>query len=164
MKLAILSDVHDNLPNLEKCLNWVNQEQIKYLVFCGDLTNSETLKMLATKFLGQVYMIHSDKELYDLAELAFYNHIHHLGRYGVFILNERKFGVAHEPSYLKKIAASDPDCDFIFYGHTHKPWDSMQDGIRCLNPGNLAGTFYPPTFAVLGLETMEPELKILSEI
>jgi predicted phosphodiesterase len=51
--------------------------------------------------------------------------------------------------------AQSGEYDFVFYGHTHKPWISdidvtSKDRKKCtmLNPGNVAGDYYLPTFAL----------------
>jgi predicted phosphodiesterase len=47
MRIAIISDIHDNLVNLEKCLAWCAENKIEKIICCGDITNSETLSILA---------------------------------------------------------------------------------------------------------------------
>jgi predicted phosphodiesterase len=47
MKIGIISDIHDNLANLEKCLKWCAENKIEKIICCGDITNSETLSVLA---------------------------------------------------------------------------------------------------------------------
>ncbi|MBI4779624.1 metallophosphoesterase family protein, partial [Candidatus Falkowbacteria bacterium] len=46
MKFLIISDIHDNLINLEKCLNWGRDREIVNAICCGDVVNSETLAYL----------------------------------------------------------------------------------------------------------------------
>ena len=37
----------------------------------------------------------------------------------------------------RRCAAQFPDCDVLFFGHSHIPWDSTTDGgLRLLNPGS----------------------------
>ncbi len=50
MKFAIISDIHDNLVNLEKFFNWCKQEGVNELICCGDIANGETLGLLAKNF------------------------------------------------------------------------------------------------------------------
>jgi predicted phosphodiesterase len=55
-------------------------------------------------------------------------------------------------------------CDIIFYGHTHKPWIEIKNGIQIVNPGTLGGVFTPATFAVWDTDKREPELKLLASL
>ncbi|MCK4745114.1 metallophosphoesterase family protein, partial [Candidatus Parcubacteria bacterium] len=50
MKVAIISDIHDNIPNLKKGLAYCAENNIEKIFCCGDVTNSETLKFLADNF------------------------------------------------------------------------------------------------------------------
>jgi predicted phosphodiesterase len=62
----------------------------------------------------------------------------------------------HFPEYARKLA-EEGRFDYVFYGHTHKPWTEKIQGERngnfkeceLLNPGNVANQYYSPTFAVL---------------
>ena len=56
MQLAIISDVHDNLANLTKVLNFLKKSGLNFLVCCGDIGNLETISYLAKNFSGQIYL------------------------------------------------------------------------------------------------------------
>ena len=46
MKIAIISDVHDNIPNLKKILNYCIENKIEKIICCGDLASLETLDFI----------------------------------------------------------------------------------------------------------------------
>ncbi len=168
MKIVIISDVHDNLVNLEKCLNWCKNEKIKHLICCGDITNSETLKFLAEKFIGEIYLVKGNIEIYDEEDLKKYKNIQYFGKIGRFKINNTTIGICHEPYLIDKILEKD-SCEIIFYGHTHKPWSSYakaSDGKKTLtvNPGALGGMFMKSTFAVYDTKSKVMELKILESL
>ncbi|MFH1325889.1 MAG: metallophosphoesterase [Candidatus Falkowbacteria bacterium] len=163
MKIAIISDTHDNIPNLEKALAWMKQNNIKQLICCGDVCNSETLKYLAESFKNKIHLVYGNMELYEQNEAKQYDNINFLGRYGIVSINNKQIGICHEPWFVDKILEQDK-YDIIFYGHTHKPWDEMVKKIRMLNPGTLAGMFYKATFAVWDTENNNFELKVLEEM
>ncbi|MFH1192432.1 MAG: metallophosphoesterase family protein [bacterium] len=54
--------------------------------------------------------------------------------------------------------------DYVFYGHTHKPWEEMVGECKLLNPGTLAGMFYRATFAVWDTVNNKFSLKILEKL
>src|SRR3989338_7385099 len=127
MKFLIISDIHDNLVNLEKCLNWGRNQGIENAVCAGDVVNSDTLAYLA-------------------------KNIKYLGRFGVFEIDGKTVGLYHEPWFIKKVAAHChaplKKCNIIFYGHTHRPWLEEKNGVMMANPGTLGGGFFKATFAV----------------
>ena len=185
MKIAIISDVHDNLVNLNKCLAWGDKEKIKNLICCGDITNSETLETLSSKFKNKIYLVRGNLEIYDEEEVCpmkllrtdrvgfhgvnQYKNIKYLGRFGRFELDNKIIGVCHEPAFINKVLEAG-ECDIIFYGHTHRPWIERslapyrELSSLIVNPGTLGGVFQKATFAVYDTDKKEPELKILESL
>ena len=54
MLIAIISDIHDNLVNLTKCLNWCNANKIKTIICCGDITNNPLKQMVTACAEGAI--------------------------------------------------------------------------------------------------------------
>jgi len=163
MKFVIIADIHDNLKNLNKCLNWCKREIVDGLICCGDLANSETLRYLVLNFKNDIFLVRGNLEIYDKIEVNLYDNINYLGKYGVVRLDGKKIGICHEPVFIDKIIEQG-NCQLIFYGHTHKPWIDKRDNITIVNPGTLGGVFTKATFAVWQTETNNLELKILELI
>ncbi len=174
MKIAIISDIHDNLVNLKKCLRWCGKEKIENIICCGDVTNGETVKFLSDNFNGNVYLVRGNMEIYDEDEIGRYDNVKYLGRVGKIKLGGKIIGVCHEPYLIGKAmetkscfghegnaSAAEERCDVIFYGHTHKPWEEKRGGVRIINPGTLGGVFAKATFAVYNVDTKNIDLKIL---
>lgn len=159
MKFLVISDIHDNLVNLEKCVNWGMGEGIRDAICCGDVVNSDTLAYLAENF-KTIYLVRGNLEIYDEAEIKKYKNINYLGRFGVFELDNRVIGLCHEPWYIKNVLEIKP-CQLVFCGHTHKPWLEEKDGLITANPGTLGGVFNKASFAVYDSENGKLELKIL---
>jgi|AntAceMinimDraft_4_1070372.scaffolds.fasta_scaffold09474_4 putative phosphoesterase len=164
MQIAIISDIHDNLENLHKFLNWANKEKVSTILCAGDITNEETVKTLAEKFLGTIYLIAGNAELYDPKILNDNKNVIYLGRNGIFTIAGYIIGLCHEPYFIDQLLEKRPDLEIIFYGHTHKPWLEEREGIKVINPGTLGGVFYKPTFAIWDNEKEKIELKILDLI
>ena len=78
-------------------------------------------------------------------------------------LGGKLIAFAHFPDMAKKLAQSGK-FDLVFYGHTHRPWDEKVNKCHMINPGELAGQFNKPTFAVYDTDTEKLELKILEKI
>jgi len=72
MKFLIISDIHDNLVNLEKCVNWGRGENVENAICCGDIVNEETLKFLTENFKS-LYLVRGNLEIYDETEINKYD-------------------------------------------------------------------------------------------
>lgn len=163
MKIVIVSDIHDNLTNLKKCLDWCGKNKVDNLVFCGDLTNSETLNFLSNKFERTIYLVKGNVEIYDEDEVKEYDNIEYFGKAGRFELDGKFIGFCHELYFIEEVLEKG-NCDIIFYGHTHRPWTSEKHGVKIVNPGTLGGMFEKATFAIWDTASDKLELKLLDTL
>lgn len=165
MLIAIISDIHDNTVNLEKCLKWCRKNRVEKIICCGDVTNSETISYLAANFPGEIFLVAGNMELYEVDILAGYKNIRYSGETGLEKIDGLNIGFCHQPERIKKVLKlSSLAPDFIFYGHTHKPWLERMGKTITANPGNAAGVFQEATFAVLDTETKKLDLKIIADL
>lgn len=162
MKIAIISDIHDNLVNLEKCLNWCAQNNIEEIICCGDVTNADTLKFLSGNFRGRIHLVRGNLEIMDESEAEKYDNINYYGRIARIKFGETQTGICHEP-YLIDYVLKKGECDIIFYGHTHEPWEGRKNKARLINPGTLGAMFSKATFAVWDTEN-DIKLILLEQI
>lgn len=163
MKIAIISDIHDNQVNLKKCLTWCNKNKIKNIFCLGDITNEETLEILANGFKKEIFLVRGNAEIFDEKKIEKYANINNGGVVDVIETEKTKIGLCHEPYLINKILKN-KEVKYIFYGHTHKPWIEEVGDIKIINPGTLGGVFSRATFAVLDLKNKKLELKILDLI
>lgn len=155
MKIAIISDVHNNITNIKKVLDFCEREKIKTIICCGDLASQETLYFVTKNFSGVFYYTFGnmdDEYLREFEHVSEYENVKMFPKFGEATFGgsaSKKYNVAfvHYPNIAKKLAESER-YDFVFYGHTHKPWEETINNCKMLNPGNVAGEIYPPTFAV----------------
>jgi putative phosphoesterase len=166
MKLAIISDTHDNVPNLEKALAWMKENNIEQIIHCGDLCAPSVLaNVLVPNFFGQIHMIFGnveDRGLLPQVAAKFPQVIHYDNR-GEVELGAKKIAFVHFPEKGRELARSGR-YDLVFYGHNHKPWEEKIGNTRLVNPGTLAGLFAKATFAVYNTENDQVELKILETL
>jgi uncharacterized protein len=167
MQVAIISDIHDNLANLTKALKDAQKRGVSEIICCGDITNRETLAYLANAFAGPIHLVRGNMELYEEGDARPLNNINYFGFTGRIRLGEKEVGLCHEPKYFDDVLALG-SCDIIFYGHTHKPGETNftrpGDPVRVVNPGNVAGVFFSPTFAVWDTETDEIKLVLIDTL
>lgn len=162
MKIAVISDIHDNLVNLEKCSAWCTANNIKSLICCGDIANAETLEIISQNW-KEIYLIRGNLEIYEEEEVKKYSNIYYFNRFGLADIDGHRIGLCHEPLFFKDVLNLGKS-EMIFYGHTHKPWEEIKYEVRIINPGNVSNTYYAPTFAVWDTNSGEIELKMLDEM
>jgi putative phosphoesterase len=154
MQIAIISDIHDNLPNLQKVLDYCADQKIEKIICCGDITNQESLDFLNDNFSGEIFYAFGNADEGHLEKESLgkkYKKTSIFPDFGEASMEDKKIAFVHFPDKAKELAENG-QYDFVFYGHTHKPWTEKIGKCEMLNPGNVAGTFYPPTFAVWNLD------------
>ncbi len=160
MMIAVASDLHDNLNNWQKLIQELEQLKITTLLLTGDLGNEQTIKHINHSFSGKLFVIRGNADIYSEEKLAIRKSINYLGLTGTIKLANLKIGLAHEPWRAKDLLNNNPDLDFIFYGHTHKPWINKIKNCYLVNSGNLQDN-YLATFACLDTKTKRVSLKKL---
>ena len=166
MKIAIISDTHDNVPNLEKALHWMNKNQIEQLIHCGDLCAPSILvSVLAPNFKRPIHMVFGNIEDRNLTpeKAKDFSNVTHYGDQGKVEIDGKKIAFVHYPDEARELAESGK-YDLVFYGHNHKPWEETVGQTKLVNPGTLGGLFQKATFAVYDTETDNLELKILEQL
>jgi len=168
MKIAIISDTHDNLANLKKAADWIKKEKIKTIIHCGDIFKPETIKEGLKGFDGKIHLIFSpaDADFSGIPRNSFRDikGVEVCEEFGqIKIKNGPLIAFCHFPEIAEKLATL-KKYDLIFFGHTHLPWENKIGKTRLVNPGNLAGLFYKATFAVYNTKGNKLELIILEKL
>ena len=167
MKIAIISDTHDNLANLKKAISFIKEEKIEIIIHCGDICAPGTLKEAFKDFPGKAHIVFGnvDGDRFTITKIAFEElpHVKIWGDLGEIEIDDKKIAFCHFPEFAKELASSQK-YDLVFYGHTHKPWEEKINKTKLVNPGNLAGLFYKATFAIYDTKTDKLELKILEKL
>ena len=155
MNLGVLSDTHNNIPNLLKALKLFREEGIVQLMHCGDMAD-----MLTARQLTGFDVIYINGNMDSSAEAV--NHV-------VWTLNPQneipgdvyegtldgvKIGATHGhlSGKLDKLIRS-RRYKYVFHGHTHRQRDEMIGKTRVINPGALGGARYEPrTVCIVDLD------------
>jgi hypothetical protein len=181
MKIAILSDSHDNLTNFKKAISWIKKEKIKILIHCGDIFEPETIKEALKGFSGKAHFVLSnvDEDYFENLEKDYFKDFPNLKIWREFgeieILKKTTtrpppshspkasgplIAFCHSPKTAFKLAFSQK-YDIIFYGHLHKPWEVRIKKTKLVNPGNIASLFFRASFAIYDTKSDKLKLKIL---
>lgn len=75
MFIAIISDIHNNLDNLKKCLFWCSDNKVEKIICCGDVADLNTMTYLAQNFSGEIFVVEGNAETYREADLGIFPNI-----------------------------------------------------------------------------------------
>lgn len=151
MLIAIISDIHDNIPNLKKVLDYCAKNKVEKIICCGDLATIEALDFLNDNFEGEIFWTFGNMDQGHVADYPFennrYKHTEIFPDFGHVEIKNRKIAFVHYDDVARELCESGK-YDFVFHGHTHKPWTEVIGKCTLLNPGNVANQIYSPTFAI----------------
>jgi uncharacterized protein len=168
MRVAILSDIHDNLWNLARALKSI--EEADTLICCGDLCSPFVIDELA-KFPRDVHIVfgNNDADLYRITAKAMKTrncHIH--GELFQATLDGRRFAVNHF-DYLARPIAKSGDYDVVCFGHNHQLEISRENDCLLINPGTIMGAKFSsgkwedtlPTFVIYDTGSNTPQARAI---
>jgi putative phosphoesterase len=158
MRIAVLSDVHDNVWALDKALLHIYQADA--VIFCGDFCAPFTLTQIAKGVNCPVHVVwgnnDGDKWLLTRNANAAGNVTLH-GELAELELGGKRLGVNHYPNIARRLAESGA-YDAVFYGHDHMLHQEMVGRTLLLNPGEVMGRLGRSTFAWYDTDTDEVEI------
>jgi hypothetical protein len=166
MEIAIISDVHDNLINLDKVLYYLKQNKVKNLIFCGDLTSDETLKWILENYDHRIDIVKGNADNYILDNISnniLYKKVNYFELSAVIKFDKVSIGFSHFPQIARNMIEN-KNLSYVFYGHTHKPWIEKMGNVILANPGNVAGINYLATFAILDIKNTTLKLIKIDDI
>ncbi len=157
MRVGVISDTHNHLPNVARIVELLNAARIDAVVHTGDITRAATLEALSRIRAPLVAVLGNNDERDGLCEVA-----PHLGARvaeGPLELAwaGRRIVVVHDPRDLDW--ARRPEHELALHGHDHRYRLERSDGCTIFNPGESAGHL-PGRSAVgvVDLETLAVEL------
>jgi putative phosphoesterase len=155
--VGIVSDTHDNLTNLRRCLRLFRERGVDLVLHAGDFVSpftAEPFREAGLNLVG-VFGNNDGDKLYLRERFSGVGELH-FGPHE-FVLEGRRIVLMHEPRALSAFLASG-QYDLIVYGHTHKP--EIRGGRPLLiNPGELGGWLTGRATCVLvDLRTLRAEL------
>jgi putative phosphoesterase len=154
MEIAIFSDIHDNLKNLELAINQIKDRGINKLIYCGDFCAPFVMKQLGQSGL-EIHAVwgNNDGDRFKLTQIA--DQFPTIKLYGEYIGDEDclleidgvKIGVTHYHFYAKTMIKTGW-YDLVCFGHSHKSLKQKFGNSLLINPGEVAGIFGPATYAI----------------
>lgn len=167
MKFAIISDSHDNWPNIEKAIKYINKHKIPIIIHCGDVCAPSTLREMNKIFKGKEFHLaygNVDGDIEGFKNMAMADKKIKLhGKTGKIEIDGLKIVFCHFPNVAKKMAQYEK-YDLVFHGHTHTPWTEKIGKTMLFNPGTVGGLFAKATFAIYDTKTEKAELILVEKI
>lgn len=158
MKIAVISDSHDHLENIEKAVEISNRSDTAMLLHCGDICSPFVIGKLAA-YQGPVHIVfgNNDGDRFMIGEVAgrFPNVTVH-GEIGEIDTEFGKVCLTHRPRFGAGLAATGR-YRVVFSGHTHMKKREEVAGALHINPGEIMGLQNEPGFTLFDLESLEDE-------
>jgi uncharacterized protein len=156
MRIGVVSDTHNHLPNVRRIVELLNAARVERVVHTGDITQAKTLEVLAG-LSAPLHGVFGNNDLErDSLERA-------IARHGFqfsdgLLRTEwggRRIGVVHDPREL----ATAGDLEVALHGHTHRLELRRGAGRLVFNPGECAGHLRGHNcVGVVDLASLEVEL------
>lgn len=154
MRIAILSDIHDNVWALDAALNGLRQLSaaeaggpIEAMIFCGDLCAPFIIHLLAKGFPAPIHIVlgNNDGDRRNIAlNAGKYANAQVHGEFFEGELGGKRFAVNHYPEIARAVAAAGRH-DVVCYGHNHLFQVETEGRTLTINPGAILG--YNPAAA-----------------
>jgi len=156
MLIGIMSDTHDNMPQIKKAVDLFNERKVGHVIHAGDFTSPFTfriLKDLKCNFTGIFGNNDGDKLLlHHMSGGRIFNQPH------TFKLDGKKIVVIHEHHVADALADSG-HYDLVIYGHTHKTEVKKAKDTLIVNPGEAGSWLYgKSTVAIVNLSDLTAEI------
>lgn len=159
MKLAVCSDIHDNIWKLETALPLMSEASA--LIFCGDFCAPFTLAQMAGGFKGPVHVVFGNNDgdprlLTQVAAKAGNVTLH--GQFADLDFDGLHVAVNHYPEIARPIAESGR-YGLVCYGQDHKLYQEQVGKTLLINPGEIMGRFGRSTFMLV--ETTDGSVTVI---
>jgi putative phosphoesterase len=158
MKIGIIADTHDNLPQIKKAVEIFNQEKVELVLHAGDFVSPFTcleFKNLNCPLKGVFGNNDGDKiylqeKFKGIGELFPEPHKTNINHKNIIMLHLEK---------LIDALAESQKYEVIIYGHTHRTDLRKIGKTLIVNPGECGGWLSgKSTIALLDLEKLEAKI------
>jgi putative phosphoesterase len=155
MRIAVLSDIHDNIWKLAVVLGRLGEADA--LICCGDLCAPFIVPQMAEEFPRPVHIVfgNNDGDRFRILQQALrFEHVTIHGETAELTLGGRRMAVHHFNDVGRLIAASG-EYDVVCCGHNHVFAIERVGKTLLINPGEIMGRFGTSTYVMYDTELDE---------
>jgi len=156
MLIGIISDTHDNMPQIKRAVDLFNERSVGHVVHAGDYISPFTFRILKDLSCGITGIFGNNDGDRLLLHKMSEGRVFPQPR--IFELEGRKIVVIHE-HHIADALADSGHYDLVIYGHTHKPEIRKMKNTLVINPGEAGSWLYgKSTVAIADLSRMTAEI------
>lgn len=158
MRIGVVSDTHNLLPNVRRIVELFNAANVERVIHTGDVTQARTVHAFAALRAPLIGVYGNNDEIDDIAPAAAeHGFAFHEGALGLELAG-RRIVVVHDPKDL--VAAREEEHDVALHGHDHRLVVERNAGRLRFNPGECAGLV--PGYNAIGvLDLISLEVELL---
>ncbi|MDH4028200.1 MAG: metallophosphoesterase [Nitrospirota bacterium] len=157
MKIGIISDSHDHIENISKCVQIFRDRKVDHVLHLGDFVNPNSVRAFRGMKLVGIFG-NNDGDRFRL--VAAFNDIRGelKGDFHEFQQDGLRFACYHgtEPQ-IKDALIECGRYDVVVYGHTHECMNEMKGRTLALNPGTAHGFGGRATIMIFDTLSKHPE-------
>lgn len=164
MKIAIISDTHENYPATKWIIDYLDKHEILTALHAGDIISPPLLNLFVEHYRGHLHFVfgNNDGEKTGLSLIAEKNEKLTCHK------NEMRLELLNKKIYMNHYSATSEDMvhsglfDVSVGGHDHQFRVKEVNGCLFINPGSTALQEPEHSFVVLNVATMEWEKVVVS--
>jgi putative phosphoesterase len=158
MKIGIISDSHDHLDSINKCISIFSDRNVAYIIHLGDYVNPNSVRTFQGMKLKGIFG-NNDGDKFRLMQAFSDIEGEIMGDFYEFEEDNIKFACYHgtEPQ-IKDALIDCQKYDVVLYGHTHECENRTVGKTLVLNPGTAHGFGNSGTIAIYDTSIKEAEL------
>ena len=130
-KILVVSDNHRKLDNIYQLLE--ENPDISYFIHLGDSEGSEDAIRTHLPKGCESYFVQGNNDFFACLPKEIEMR---LGKERLFLTHGHLYGVGFDLQGLADEARA-RNCSMALFGHTHRPFSRMVNGVLCINPGSV---------------------------
>ena len=138
MKIAVISDTHDNLKMTKRFIEDVSVYSPDYMIHLGDIVSPFVIPILSELAIPGIFVKgNNDGDTDYLGEMCYNSGFKFVIPPYKSKLAKKNIVITHRP--LKSEKFDFTGVDYYLYGHTHFNEISRTDNMYIINPGTVSG-------------------------
>ena len=134
MVIGIISDTHDNVPNIKKAVEIFKNKNVEFVIHAGDIIAPVSVNYFEGLNMKFIFG-NCDGDRLKIEEKVRDINGQHYGNIMELKHKGKKIGVFHGHDIIINDKMLNKGYDYYIHGHTHTPEDKKHKNTRVLCPG-----------------------------